>query len=58
MLKTDGPKQPAHTFPQPLPNGTAISNSESASYQQLSFLFQQDLQWKSASNCFVGGFTD
>lgn len=44
MLKTDGPKQPAHTFPQPLPNGTAISNSESASYQQLSFLFQQDLQ--------------
>lgn len=26
MLKTDGPKQPPHTFSPPLPNYTAISN--------------------------------
>lgn len=26
MLKTDGHKQPARTFPPPLPNCTAISN--------------------------------
>lgn len=44
MLKSDSPKQPAHTIPPSLPNGTDISDSESASYHQLLFLFQQDIQ--------------
>lgn len=59
MLKTDGPKQPAHTFSPPLPNCTAISNIvESASYHQMPSLFQQDIKRKTTSNCFVGGFID